>query len=100
MHVKFRDKKLEKCFLEHKKATREFGEKVARRFIQRVNILKHTPDYNTLMKLPGLRCHPLKGDRDGQWAVTLIDRWRLIFTFEDDNMTIVQIEEVSNHYDD
>ncbi|WP_299428148.1 type II toxin-antitoxin system RelE/ParE family toxin [uncultured Meiothermus sp.] len=100
MQVRFRDKKLERCFLEHKKATREFGEQVARRFIQRVDILQNAPDYDTLMKLPGLRCHPLKGKRAGQWAITLVDRWRLIFTFKDDTRTIVQIEEVSNHYDD
>lgn len=100
MQVRFRDKKLEKCFLESKKAAREFGEKVARRFIQRVQIIQSTPDLDTLVKAPGLHCHPLKGDRAGQWSVTLIDRWRLIFTFENDKMTIVQIEEVSNHYDD
>jgi proteic killer suppression protein len=100
LQVKFRDKQLEKCFLESRKATREFGPKVARRFIQRVQIIQSTPDLSTLMKAPGLDCHPLKGNRAGEWAVTLIDRWRLIFTFEDDRMTIVQIEEVSNHYDD
>lgn len=100
MQVKFRDRKLEKYFLESKKAIRAFGEAVARRFIQRVQIIQSMPDLDTLKKAPGLYCHPLKGDRAGQWAITLIDRWRLIFTFEDDKMTIVQIEEVSNHYDD
>lgn len=100
MQVKFRNKRLEKCFLESKKAIRAFGNDVGRRYIQRIQIIQSAPDLAALMKAPGLHCHPLTGDRAGEWSVTLIDRVRLIFTFEDDTMTIVQIEEVSKHYDD
>lgn len=31
--------------------------------------------------LPGLRLHPLKGDRRGRWAVWVSGNWRLTFTF-------------------
>ena len=33
------------------------------------------------MDLPGLRLHPLKGDRKGFWAVTVRANWRVIFRF-------------------
>jgi proteic killer suppression protein len=51
------------------------------------------------MGLPGLRCHPLKGDRKGEFAVNLTGFMRLIFTVENEQLRIVMIEEVSKHYD-
>ncbi len=100
MEVRFRTKQLEQCYQQSSKAIREFSPEVGRRYIQRINLIKTAPDLATLKALPGLYCHPLHGDRKGQWAATLIDRVRLIFTFQDNQMTIVRIEEVSKHYDD
>jgi len=37
------------------------------------------------MDIPGFRLHPLKGDRKGQWAVTVNQNWRLIFKFATGN---------------
>jgi toxin HigB-1 len=34
------------------------------------------------MNLPSYRLHPLKGDRRGQWAVTVRANWRIVFRFE------------------
>ena len=33
------------------------------------------------MDLPGFRLHPLKGDRAGEWAVTVRANWRITFRF-------------------
>jgi proteic killer suppression protein len=35
------------------------------------------------MNLPAYRLHPLKGDRQGFWAVTVRANWRITFRFED-----------------
>ena len=32
---------------------------------------------------PGWRLHPLKGDLQGSWSVTISGNWRVIFRFED-----------------
>jgi proteic killer suppression protein len=34
------------------------------------------------MNLPGYRLHPLKGDLEGFWSVTVRANWRIIFRFE------------------
>jgi toxin HigB-1 len=34
------------------------------------------------MALPGYRLHPLRGDRKGEWAVSVSGNWRLVFEFE------------------
>ena len=46
-----------------------------------------------------LHFHPLKGQRDGQYAISLNERWRLIFTYDSETETL-SIKEVTNHYDD
>lgn len=98
--VKFRTRKLEKCFLKHNQAVSEFGDQIARKYIQRINIIKGINSLDDLLKLPGLNCHPLKGNRSGQYTVKLTGFYRLIFTVEGDTLNIAMIEEVSKHYDD
>ncbi len=100
MQVEFRTKRLRKCYVESAAAAREWGDKIARRYIERVNVLKAARSLDDLHKIPPLRFHPLKGERQGQHAITLIDRWRMVVTFRGDAMTIVRIEEVSAHYGD
>ncbi len=34
------------------------------------------------LDLPSYRLHALKGDRKGQWAVTVRANWRIVFRFE------------------
>jgi toxin HigB-1 len=43
------------------------------------------------MDLPGFRLHPLKGDRKGQWAVSVSGNWRVVFRFEGSNATDVDL---------
>jgi len=43
------------------------------------------------MNLPGARLHPLKGERVGQWAVSVSGNWRLIFEFEGTDVINVDI---------
>lgn len=41
------------------------------------------------MNLPGWKCHALKGDRAGHWAVWVDENWRMTFTFEGVNAVLV-----------
>lgn len=100
MDVVFRTKKLERCFKVSKVAFAEFGEVVGRRYIQRINIIRSSRNLEDLKAQRSLRCHPLKGNRKGQWAINLTNRYRLLFSLKGKDVQIVQIEEVSNHYDD
>lgn len=100
MEIEFRTRRLEAQFLDHREAEKAYGRPVARKYIQRVNILKSARRFHDVMRLPGLRCHPLKGDRTGQWAVALTEAWRLILKVKGDALEIARIEEVSNHYED
>ena len=100
MEVTFRTKKLEREYCKSAVAIKAYGVQVARKYIQRINIIKHARDIDELSRLPGLRYHPLKGNRHGQFAVSLTGFYRLIFTLHGDGLEIANIEEVSKHYDD
>ena len=100
MNVRFRTRKLLKQYEKSQEAEKTYGREVARKYIQRVNIIKQAHDINELCSFPGLRCHQLKGSRQGQWALKLTGFYRLIFTLEGKNFEIVLIEEVSKHYDE
>lgn len=100
MNVSFRTRKLEKEYADGRLAIKAYGEQVARKYVQRVNLLKSARNFDTVKQLPGLDCHPLKGNRKGLWAIKLTGFMRLIVRLAGDRPEVVRIEEVSKHYDD
>lgn len=100
MEVRYRTRRLEQCYAQHKLAIREFGTEVGPRYIQRINLIKAAQSVDDLPRLPGLRYHALSGDRQGQYAVNLTGFYRLILTLHGSSLEIVRIEEVSKHYGD
>lgn len=57
------------------------------------------PTFHSLFSVRSFRLHPLKGDRRGQFALTLVGRYRLILERGDSDDAVVLLE-VSSHYDD
>lgn len=100
MEIQFRTRALEKQYQQSKEAFKAYGVQIGTQYIQRINIIKQSSNIDELISIRTLRCHPLKGDRGGEWAIKLTGFIRLIFTLHGDNLQIVRIEEVSKHYDD
>lgn len=99
MEIRFKTKKLEKQYTQSKEAFKAYGPQVAKKFIQRINILKATKSFEELYKMPGFNFHALKGNRKGEYAIKLTGFWRLIIINDgDDSFDIAKIEEVSDHY--
>jgi len=80
-------------------AIRELGEDIARKYVGRLNIIRHALDFEELKGMPGLNCHELKGKLRHKWAIKLTERMRLIVSVDRDNNE-VRIEEISKHYGD
>ena len=79
------------------RAYREWGTDVGRAYLRRVAVINNVSEFSKLFDINTLRLHPLMGDRQGYYSLTLSGRWRLILSVEED---AVVIEEVSNHYGD
>jgi proteic killer suppression protein len=45
------------------------------------------------LKIPGMFLHPLKGERKGQWAMTVSGNWRITFAFDGEDVVIVNLED-------
>lgn len=100
MEVEFATKKLEGCYRDFAQGVRAWGLPVARKYVLRINILQEATDLAEIEALPGLGCHALKGKRKDQFAVTMHDRWRLIFSLRGQLARVIRIEEVTKHYGD
>ena len=53
--------------------------KKLRNILARLDAVRAVSD----MDLPGFRLHPLHGDLEGYWAVTVRANWRIVFRFAD-----------------
>jgi len=47
------------------------------------------------MNRPSFHLHPLKGDRQGQWAITVRANWRIIFVFN--GRDIIDVDFIDYH---
>ncbi len=46
-----------------------------------------------LPAFPGWRLHRLKGDRKGQWSISVTGNWRITFVLEDDTIQDLNLED-------
>jgi proteic killer suppression protein len=86
--VRFRHDGLE---LLHRRGS---GRKLSAQHVTRLRLILaalETASHPADMALPGLRLHPLKGDRAGQWAVSVSGHWRVVFEFDGVNVTNVDL---------
>jgi proteic killer suppression protein len=43
------------------------------------------------MDIPGLHLHSLKGDYDGFWSARVTDNWRIVWRFDEGDVTDVDL---------
>lgn len=63
----------------------------ARRALILLRMLHGAPSLQAISPLKSVGLHPLKGDRKGQWAITINGPWRICFRFADGDATNVEI---------
>jgi plasmid maintenance system killer protein len=99
MIVRFRTNALRRCYEDIKEGVKAWNEKLARAYIQRINVILASDSDADLRRVPQFRFHALDGPLKGRYAINLENRWRLILSLEDEGRT-ARIEDVSNHYGD
>ncbi|MFI5400768.1 MAG: type II toxin-antitoxin system RelE/ParE family toxin [SAR324 cluster bacterium] len=88
MILRFRHKGLERFF------TTGDARGISTQHAEWIRVLLTTLNVSTNpagMNLPGMRLHPLKGKRKGKWAVSVSANWRLVFEFDGENATNVDL---------
>ena len=61
------------------------------RAIRKLDMIDSAYVVEDLRTPPGNRLHSLKGDRAGQYSVSINDQWRICFRFEGENAFDVEI---------
>jgi proteic killer suppression protein len=55
--------------------------------------LDSATDLSQLATMPGWQLHPLKGDRQGQYGITVTANWRITFRLRGSTITEVDFED-------
>ena len=94
MHIEFSSHNLAEASVNLSEASRLFGVPIGRKYIQRLAVLRATDKFAQLYGHRALRLHPLKGNRAGQYAMTLTGNFRLIMErVEEDRVRILDVED-------
>ena len=94
MNIEFASNHLSGASVSSSEASRLFGVPIGRKYIQRLAVLSATDKFGRLHGLRALRLHPLKGNRAGQYSVTLNENYRLIIEkFQEDTVRIIDVED-------
>lgn len=73
--------------------TRKLPPEIARRALRKLEYVDNAALLTDLRLPPGNRLHALKGDRAGQYALSVNDQWRICFTFTPDGVYDVEIRD-------
>ncbi len=88
MILRFRHKGLERLF------TTGNASGISAQHLRKVQLilgLLNVAREPSMMNAPGLRFHALTGDRKGQYAVSVSGNWRIVFEFEGQDATNVDL---------
>jgi len=78
MNVEFKKNKLKKQLSSATEIKKAFGVN-AKRVASRMDEIYASPNLAVLCQIPAANCHPLTGDRNGEWAVDISSNHRMIF---------------------
>jgi len=79
--VGYKSNRLRKELSSASEIKRNFGAN-AKRLSSRLDDIASAPTLAILMQMPAANCHPLSGDRRGEWAVDVSANFRLIFEID------------------
>ena len=71
---------------------------VVKRYKKRVETLMSIPKPESLYAFNSLHFEALKGDKSGRYSIRVNDQYRIEFLLTEDEVTICNIVELSNHY--
>jgi proteic killer suppression protein len=85
----FAGKETQQLFVKGK--SKRLPPNLIRRAIRRLEYIHWATSLNDLRVPPSNRLHSLKGDREGQHAISINDQWRICFRFIDGDAYDVEI---------
>lgn len=98
MEITYRSKKLEKICTNAHEAEKSYSPKMAEKIHARIDEISAADTVEMLVQFHIGRCHPLHGDRKGQYAMDLVNPYRLVFEKRGNLIQVAQIIEIVDYH--
>ena len=98
MRITYKSKKIEKVCTVASEAEKKYGLEMAAKIHQRIDEISSADTIEEMVQFKLGRCHSLKGERKGQYAVDLVQPNRLVFQKEGDEIQIAKIMEIVDYH--
>ncbi|HID33853.1 MAG TPA: type II toxin-antitoxin system RelE/ParE family toxin [Anaerolineae bacterium] len=85
----FADRRTQRLFVTGK--SKWLPPEVIKRAVRKLDYIHNATQLEDLRVPPGNRLHALKGDRKGQYAISINDQWRICFRFIEGHAYDVEI---------
>lgn len=98
LQIEYRTKGLKKVCENYSEAEKKHGSSMADKIHQRIDEIKAAPNVEIMIQFKIGRCHQLKGDRKKQYAVDLVQPYRLVFEKKGDEIQIANIIDILDYH--
>lgn len=98
MKITYKTRKIEKVCTIASEAEKKYGSEMAEKIHQRIDEIDASDTVEEMIQYHIGRCHPLKGNRKGQYAMDLVHPYRLIFEQIGDEIKIANVMEIEDYH--
>lgn len=98
MDITYKSKKIEKVCTDARTAERSYGKEMAEKIQMRIDEISAADKVEMMIQFHIGRCHPLTNNRKGQYAVDLIQPYRLVFEKHGNEIQIAHIIEIVDYH--
>lgn len=98
MEIEYRSSRIRKVCTNAHEAELKHGIKMAAVIHQRIDEISASPSIEMLVQYRIGRCHPLKGNRKEQYAMDLVQPYRLIFEKKGSSTEVARITEIIDYH--
>ena len=98
MDIKYKNNSIKKICTNATIAERTYGREMADKIHQRIDGIAAADTVEMLIQFHIGRCHPLTQNRKGQYAMDLVQPYRLIFEKNGDEIQIANILEIVDYH--
>lgn len=98
LDITYKNKSIKKVCTDAKTAERTYGQEMAEKIHQRIDEISAADTVEMMVQFRIGRCHPLKQNRKGQYAMDLVHPYRLVFEKNGDEIQIANILEIVDYH--
>ena len=98
MDITYKSNKIKKVCTDAKTADKIYGREMAEKIHQRIDEISAADTVEMMIQFHIGRCHPLSQNRKGQYAVDLVQPYRLVFEKHGEKIKIAHIVEIVDYH--